>query len=541
MRPPPAWEQALHREVDRLARQAAWPAREAVPAGAQAVVFADEAELLACLGSDLAAGDLGARWWWPLLVGRGAEGPRGVASAWLARVEHAPAAVQRLAEWRKAQAFAVAIDPQDLPVLTAAIEARFALGRAPSPVTHAPDEALPRKVSARARRPAIEASAAASDPEAQPPWVGVAGEAETPGLTPGERAFLGVALTLVRAPSFARSAAFAAALAAWREAVAIPLASAPRATPRTGPSGSSVHSPPAFLDEPGVESTRPPEQDSSGSTFPVSEVPQLPDHPSVLASVAAIADASSGPEALAVDLSTRPSAPDGSPTAPASYTFGEESPAPSWTAPASRGQTPLSARRRARPFGARTNTGLGGLFYLVNVGVYLGLYGDEHNLPLSIWDFVALVGRGLLANSVPEDLVWPLLAALAGRPDDATPGADFALPPDFLALPGIAALESELDARAAIPEPALPTDPLTRWITRLLPYLRARLCSTLDVSDAELPAMLLAHEAAVHVTDTHLDVVLSLERLPLAIRWAGLDRDPGWVAAAGRFIAFHFE
>jgi hypothetical protein len=28
--------------------------------------------------------------------------------------------------------------------------------------------------------------------------------------------------------------------------------------------------------------------------------------------------------------------------------------------------------------------------------------------------------------------------------------------------------------------------------------------------------------------------------LPLQIRFAGLDRDPGWVPAAGRFITFHF-
>ena len=83
--------------------------------------------------------------------------------------------------------------------------------------------------------------------------------------------------------------------------------------------------------------------------------------------------------------------------------------------------------------------------------------------------------------------------------------------------------------------------PLERWLARLLPYLRARLRSVLAVDDAGLPVLLLAHPAHVHVTDTHVDIVLSLETLPVEIRFAGLDRDPGWVAAAGRFIAFHFE
>jgi hypothetical protein len=45
----------------------------------------------------------------------------------------------------------------------------------------------------------------------------------------------------------------------------------------------------------------------------------------------------------------------------------------------------------------------------------------------------------------------------------------------------------------------------------------------------------------VHVTATHVDVMLSLADLPIAIRFAGLDRNPGWIPAAGRYLAFHFE
>jgi hypothetical protein len=88
---------------------------------------------------------------------------------------------------------------------------------------------------------------------------------------------------------------------------------------------------------------------------------------------------------------------------------------------------------------------------------------------------------------------------------------------------------------------ALPDAPLQRWLGWLVPYLRARLRRVLVVDDAGLPALLLTHAARVHVTDTHVDVVLLLDALPIKVRFAGLDRDPGWVPAAGRFLAFHFE
>jgi hypothetical protein len=45
----------------------------------------------------------------------------------------------------------------------------------------------------------------------------------------------------------------------------------------------------------------------------------------------------------------------------------------------------------------------------------------------------------------------------------------------------------------------------------------------------------------VSVTETRLDVTFALARLPFEVRLSGLDRDPGWVPAAGRYVAFHYE
>jgi hypothetical protein len=52
---------------------------------------------------------------------------------------------------------------------------------------------------------------------------------------------------------------------------------------------------------------------------------------------------------------------------------------------------------------------------------------------------------------------------------------------------------------------------------------------------------LLRWPGRVVLSPTRLDVSFDLATHPLAIRAAGLDRDPGWIPAAGRSVAFHFE
>ena len=75
-----------------------------------------------------------------------------------------------------------------------------------------------------------------------------------------------------------------------------------------------------------------------------------------------------------------------------------------------------------------------------------------------------------------------------------------------------------------------------------MPFLRQRLCSALDIDHAALLARnLLELTAQVHVTATRIDVRIPLSALPIEVRLSGLDRDPGWVPAAGRTIRFHFD
>lgn len=43
------------------------------------------------------------------------------------------------------------------------------------------------------------------------------------------------------------------------------------------------------------------------------------------------------------------------------------------------------------------------------------------------------------------------------------------------------------------------------------------------------------------VSRTHVDVVLGIDQIDLAVRASGLDQDPGWAPSFGRVILFHFE
>jgi hypothetical protein len=50
-----------------------------------------------------------------------------------------------------------------------------------------------------------------------------------------------------------------------------------------------------------------------------------------------------------------------------------------------------------------------------------------------------------------------------------------------------------------------------------------------------------AQPGTLIVGRTHVDVVLGLHQIDLAVRMSGVDQDPGWVPALGRIIAFHFD
>jgi hypothetical protein len=236
-------------------------------------------------------------------------------------------------------------------------------------------------------------------------------------------------------------------------------------------------------------------------------------------------------------------------------------------------------------------TAFGGVFFLLNGAMYLGLYGDFANplqpgLELNIWDYLALLGCEIAGNEeFRADPVWQLLADLAGRNAFEQPGTNFR-PPDAWRLPaewldqfpedvtvrataanerlvvthpaGFAVVDVPLAGRTFLeafaeelaPYPAAISameegrgaperSPLERWIHWMAGYQDARLARALGREDGA--SVLCRVPAALRITPAHLHIFMRLEGYPIEIRLAGLDRDPGWIPAAGRYVSFHFD
>ena len=81
-------------------------------------------------------------------------------------------------------------------------------------------------------------------------------------------------------------------------------------------------------------------------------------------------------------------------------------------------------------------------------------------------------------------------------------------------------------------------DQAARWLACLALYLDARIQRATD--DPELGLSSLAIPGHCRISADRIDIDLALADLPLPLRLAGLDRDPGWLPAEGRAIAFHF-
>jgi hypothetical protein len=61
------------------------------------------------------------------------------------------------------------------------------------------------------------------------------------------------------------------------------------------------------------------------------------------------------------------------------------------------------------------------------------------------------------------------------------------------------------------------------------------------LAEHRLDATAFCRPGRIAVTRTHVDVILDLEQIELAVRITGLDQNPGWVRGLGRIVSFHFE
>jgi hypothetical protein len=534
---------------------------------AAAVLFWDDAELVACLVRDWLRGWVAERWWWrSVLWNLSVE--QWLRQHVLPRGELLAPVLSLLAGGADAVGWMRRLDYAEAERAIDSIQSAYAVPRIDSWI---PTPPRPRPSRDRRSVQSIQHTSHIRETRvALERLVATVPEARAPGLGAPQRRLLTLALVLTRAPPWARAPEFAAA---WELLDHADLASDIRAT--TSP-GQDLHS-----ETPQHSSTR-----STPGAAPVGEGgARLP--------IAGECDQAQAPTSvghLDVPLASltahlalpRRARLDGPPQA-------TEALPPFYSKP--------SAEPVAGDILPTTATQFGGLLYLLNAALALGLYGDftaprAPNLALSPWNWLTLIGRSWFGALFEKDPLWKLLASLAGRNADQPPDHEFAAPTTWvidqawlepwgrvlcvqyratrtrlrvLHPAGFVLFDVPRDRhnsplfqarqlcrrypslRAAAMERATGTtrtkrarSPTARWLAWLLPYLEARLARSLGTDPDAVPALVCRHDARIAASLTSVDVYLSLAALPLAIRIAGLDRNPGWIPAAGRAIAFHF-
>ncbi|HKO99540.1 MAG TPA: hypothetical protein VJU86_21240 [Pyrinomonadaceae bacterium] len=643
------WEQNVRLSLSDIVSRAERPILGLSSGAPNAVIFADMAELLACLARDWSSGRLITNWWWRVLLRE----DKSLWAIWRRHAEYLPAALQHLVRQKAAVRVLNGFANEELVDLGQIVVERFALHRLKASfLVPLIVSVLPQ--AAKSHEPTgSDAPLGWSIPQEThsrviAPWRVSIPQVEFDQLEGEQERFLGLCLMLQREPSRVRSEGFARELKVWQQEVRDSVRTARReADPGKRKTGFREAVPPAASDtitdrskttdrnnSPGLrELSQPTEAEfaqvdnqhtaaivtndrKSGSSRPASrdQTEATSDH-TQLSSETDNSPAVSALEVSALPLEVnieRASSPSQTPP-PLTSNTAEEIPIlntksllPTEELPHTtevESVEPVLEEAQLDP-AIVVNTKLGGLFYLINLALYLELYGDfttpdSPGIQLNLWDFITLVGAELSEHEFPQDPIWSLLETLAGRDDKTLPGSDFASPADWRmsatwlnAFPakevwrwttnkarlrlmhagGFLVLDIPRDSRNALTQIQAEAevywgsydslefasasrfaetstsrkreelDPAHLWLDRLLPYLRARLRQSFGASyDGEPGKALCRRAATVRVTQTHVDVFFDLADLPIEIRLSGLDRDPGWVPAGGRFIAFHYE
>jgi hypothetical protein len=513
---------AVCRELSRSMRVARRPWLDAGALRADAVLFADEAELVACLVRDWLRGVVADRWWWQSVLGSaGVE--RWLREHVLPRGDALVPALSLLAPGHEVVPYMARLGECDVRAAVTAVTRAFAL---PMPVTGPAVDAGPiaegddENVVAPAGPNAVgcRAKAAVERLAATVP------EMRLPALDREQRRLLVLVLAVARALSWARTEEFSMAMLALdrygfdvdavvRSSPGAPRTERPARRVTTGaPVGPTESAPVGRLMLPDIPVT-----DVAPTIAGVSPGTPRPVSPTEAASPSRSDDTQGSPAREGQPVSERRRAgvpvvsrPETRADAPAETVLEQATRTDTdWWTPLAETEAALSPTPTTR-----VETQYGGIFYLLNAWLAMELYADftaprGQNLALSPWDLLALVGRAWFRAAFVDDPIWKLLADLAARDPEDEPSHDVDLPDGWL--------EAHLDT------------------------LSARLQSALGCGQtSEVPAIVCRHHAVIETAASSVHVHLSLSELPLDIRIAGLDRDPGWIPAAGRAVYFCF-
>lgn len=538
----PAWERAGRAALADLARRAARPWDGPAPPGCLAVLFRDEAELLACLALDISLGRAAERWWWQAYLQRWGSLSPDVVAALLAESPRAtPAALRMLADRDAAHHVLHHMTPAEaLQVLRLVCVAFDAPHLAQAAATMGRGSHVPAPIGA---------SGQLGEPErAAPPWQPfLPRRAWLNSLTPPGACLLGVSLALVSAPSAARSAPFAQAVERWWREQAAPRPDAARSVSRARPeAASSPAAEPvatAGTSPAGMPSNPPPAMASKSTRAVGAKLPTFrkignfaPTTASAHPEIAQDESQKARPGLSEPESAEQPRPVPDQPLAPAEMHDG-------------------------------VATELGGVLFLLNIMQRLDLpdcFEPDWRLASQVgpWGVLELLARALLdgarlptfrkVGNLAADPLWAALAALDGRQSGEPVGANVT-GPDSVQIPAFwarwlgagsgAGQRIDLTGMAPLDGPLLDgaSFAVRRWLAVVTPLLRQMLAAALSIETGDPAADLLLRRGQLYVTSSHVDLVLPLAGVSLPVRLAGLDFDPGWLPAYGRVVQIHYE
>lgn len=598
-----AWRNSVSREIETLYRRAFRPIRETVPAQAESVVFAGYAELLACLASDWQRGSLAENWWWRGLFPNLGQ-TQTVARIWIESAEFAPTALQLLAKQEKAVSFAARLQPNEAEDLLRRINSVFGLHKIRKILFESFDEA--EKPSVEPRKNTIEKSGSPAQVTAfdeiqkLAPWFKFAPETRRVLSNFARQSLLGIGLTLARAPQIARSNEFARRLKIFQTEFELYKKKVAKISNQISAQTKKVQandkdftalkrekeSEILIEAKRGAEKSVEIEEPKTFEKLIRFEETQVVSGASLEISPPEIQRAAKETAEKSNELLDRKSQPDKK----------NELKSVKGAEKSARKDNRILAETEFAGTDESIEelpemiieTNFGGVFYLLNLALYLKLYRDfteagEAEIDLNLWDFVALLGLKFTGEKIKNDAVWQLLKRLAGRKADKDLGKDFDSPDEWRILaewlktfqtnekwifatdgkrlvvrhPAAFSvidvrlrndLESQLKDElkiyrkdlSEIIEGEFVDFPDTFW-GNLTEYIERRLRQALNLQTRkQITEILFECRATAMVTPTHLDVTFRLADLPFAVRLCGLDRDAGWIPAAGKFVKFHF-